>query len=177
MLRSEQLSLREEVSLNEELGVRISAKVNRRARPNECVKFSLHVEEIEKVSEVQAVSHSNLPKKIEKVKERQTPELQPAWLNTCSLCLFTTFSGVGFKHTLSFLDVFWVQQRILTNIYSKTTIRSIFSFQITSLLLGLSARLARTENSLQALAEKGKRAHAQTGGGDTDERVSGGNIF
>ena len=58
------------MSLNEELGVRISAKVNRRARPNECVKFSLHVEEIEKVSEVQAVSHSNLPKKNRKSKRK-----------------------------------------------------------------------------------------------------------
>ncbi len=50
VLRSEQLSLKEEVSLNEELGRRIAEVVHGRARHNERVKFDLHVEEIEKIT-------------------------------------------------------------------------------------------------------------------------------
>ncbi|TRY73430.1 hypothetical protein TCAL_15764 [Tigriopus californicus] len=50
VLRSEQLSLKEEMALNEELGLQVSHLVHQLAKPNECVKFNLHVEEIDKIT-------------------------------------------------------------------------------------------------------------------------------
>ena len=50
VLRAEQLSLKEEMSLNEELGRQVSALVHSQAKPNECVKYNLHVEEIDKIT-------------------------------------------------------------------------------------------------------------------------------
>lgn len=50
VLRSEQLSLREEIALNEELGRSVGAHVHSKAKPNECVKYNLHVEEIDKIT-------------------------------------------------------------------------------------------------------------------------------
>eukprot|EP00095_Tigriopus_kingsejongensis_P003655 maker-scaffold11_size778918-snap-gene-1.11 protein:Tk03655 transcript:maker-scaffold11_size778918-snap-gene-1.11-mRNA-1 annotation:"protein shroom" len=50
VLRAEQLSLKEEMALNEELGLQVSHLVHNLAKPNECVKFNLHVEEIDKIT-------------------------------------------------------------------------------------------------------------------------------
>ena len=50
VLRAEQLSLKEEMALNEELGLQVSRLVHSKAKPNECVKFNLHVEEIDKIT-------------------------------------------------------------------------------------------------------------------------------
>ena len=50
VLRAEQLSLKEEVALNEDLGRNVSREVHAVAKPNECVKFNLHIEEIDKIT-------------------------------------------------------------------------------------------------------------------------------
>ena len=50
VLRSEQLSLKEEMSLNDTLGQQVGQLVQDRAKPNEWVKFKLHVEEIDKIT-------------------------------------------------------------------------------------------------------------------------------
>lgn len=50
VLRAEQLSLKEEVEANEELGAGVRDVVHRTAKPNECVKFNLHVAEIDKIT-------------------------------------------------------------------------------------------------------------------------------
>ena len=50
MLRAEQLSLKEEVALNEDLGRQVGGIVRQSAKTNECVKYNLHVEEIDKIT-------------------------------------------------------------------------------------------------------------------------------
>lgn len=60
VLRSEQLSLKEEMTLNEELGQSVSSLVSQMAKPQECVKFNLHVEEIEKITNLLLVLSGRL---------------------------------------------------------------------------------------------------------------------
>ena len=60
VLRSEQLSLKEEMTLNEELGRSVSSLVHQMAKPQECVKFNLHVEEIEKITNLLLVLSGRL---------------------------------------------------------------------------------------------------------------------
>jgi protein Shroom len=50
VLRAEQLSLKEEMAMNDELGYLVRATVDTRAKPNEFVKFNLHVAEIDKIT-------------------------------------------------------------------------------------------------------------------------------
>ena len=50
VLRAEQLSLKEEITLNEELGSGVREAVHSLAKPNECVKFNMHVTEIDKIT-------------------------------------------------------------------------------------------------------------------------------
>ena len=50
LLRAEQLSLKEETKLNEEVGRAITLQVMQTARPAECDKYKLHVEEIDKIT-------------------------------------------------------------------------------------------------------------------------------
>ena len=49
-MRAEQLSLKEEMTLNEELGQHVTSLVTSRAKENETLKFKLHVEEIDKIT-------------------------------------------------------------------------------------------------------------------------------
>jgi len=50
MLRVELQSLKSETKTNEEIGRQITVKVMQVAQPNECEKFKLHVEEIDKIT-------------------------------------------------------------------------------------------------------------------------------
>jgi len=51
VLRSEELSLKEEMALNEQLGAEVGAMVKASpAKPSEVLKFKLHVEEIDKIT-------------------------------------------------------------------------------------------------------------------------------
>lgn len=50
ILRAEQVALKEETKLNEELGREITVQVMQLAQPNECDKYKLHLEEIDKIS-------------------------------------------------------------------------------------------------------------------------------
>ena len=51
MLRAEELSLQEEMALNEQLGQEVAAIVKTSAaKPNEVLKFKLYVEEIDKIT-------------------------------------------------------------------------------------------------------------------------------
>lgn len=46
----EQLAIREEISINEELGASVTGRVEQLAKSNEVDKFKLHVEEVEKIT-------------------------------------------------------------------------------------------------------------------------------
>ena len=50
VLRAEQICLREETKLNDDLGRQISVRVMQLAQPNECEKYKLHVEETDKIA-------------------------------------------------------------------------------------------------------------------------------
>ena len=50
MLRAELTSLKTETKSNEEIGRQITVKVMQVAQPNECEKYKLHVEEIDKIT-------------------------------------------------------------------------------------------------------------------------------
>ena len=50
VLRAEQICLKEETKLNDDLGRQISVRVMQLARPNECEKYKLHVEESDKIA-------------------------------------------------------------------------------------------------------------------------------
>ena len=50
MLKAEQICLREETKLNDDLGRQISVRVMQLAQPNECEKYKLHVEETDKIA-------------------------------------------------------------------------------------------------------------------------------
>jgi len=50
ILRSEQLSLEEETSLNDELGASVASIIIKVARPHESSKYRLHVEEVGKIT-------------------------------------------------------------------------------------------------------------------------------
>ena len=51
VLRAEELALSEEIALNEQLGHEVAAKVkDSPAKPNEVLKFELHVEEIDRIT-------------------------------------------------------------------------------------------------------------------------------
>ncbi|XP_059080117.1 NHS-like protein 1 isoform X2 [Tigriopus californicus] len=50
ILKAEQVALKEETKLNEELGREITLQVMQLAQPNECDKYKLHLEEIDKIS-------------------------------------------------------------------------------------------------------------------------------
>eukprot|EP00095_Tigriopus_kingsejongensis_P005933 maker-scaffold316_size209483-snap-gene-1.28 protein:Tk05933 transcript:maker-scaffold316_size209483-snap-gene-1.28-mRNA-1 annotation:"protein shroom" len=50
ILKGEQVTLKAETKLNEDLGREISVQVMQTAQPNECDKFKLHLEEIDKIS-------------------------------------------------------------------------------------------------------------------------------
>jgi hypothetical protein len=50
VLRSEMSTLKSETKTNEEIGRKISVKVMQVAQPNECEKYKLHVEEIDKIT-------------------------------------------------------------------------------------------------------------------------------
>ena len=49
-LRSRQSEAKDRARSNEELGARVCARVMRTARPNECDKYKLHVEEVDKIT-------------------------------------------------------------------------------------------------------------------------------
>ena len=50
VLKAEQICLREETKLNDDLGRQISVRVMQLAQPNECEKYKLHVEETDKIA-------------------------------------------------------------------------------------------------------------------------------
>ena len=50
VLRAELISLKSETKSNEEIGRQITVKVMQVAQPNECEKYKLHVEEIDKIT-------------------------------------------------------------------------------------------------------------------------------
>ena len=50
VLKAEQICLREETKLNDDLGRQIAVRVMQLARPNECEKYKLHVEETDKIA-------------------------------------------------------------------------------------------------------------------------------
>ena len=50
VLRAELTSLKTETKSNEEIGRQITVKVMQVAQPNECEKYKLHVEEIDKIT-------------------------------------------------------------------------------------------------------------------------------
>merc|ERR1712020_147048 len=50
VLRAELTSLKTETRANEEVGRKITVKVMQAAQPNECEKYKLHVEEIDKIT-------------------------------------------------------------------------------------------------------------------------------
>ena len=52
VLRAEELSLKEEMALNEQLGQEVSSivKAHPEAKPSEVLKFKLHVEEIDRIT-------------------------------------------------------------------------------------------------------------------------------
>ena len=50
VLRAEQVSLKGEKKLNEEIGRQITVKVMQTAQPNECEKYKLLVEETDKIT-------------------------------------------------------------------------------------------------------------------------------
>ena len=50
VLRAEQVSLKGEKKLNEELGRQVTVKVMQSAAPNECEKYKLLVEETDKIT-------------------------------------------------------------------------------------------------------------------------------
>merc|ERR1712203_939008 len=50
VLRAELISLKTETKTNEEIGRQITVKVMQVAQPNECEKYKLHVEEIDKIT-------------------------------------------------------------------------------------------------------------------------------
>lgn len=50
ILRMEQLAIREEIRINDELGSAVSNRVEQLAKSNEVDKFKLHVEEVEKIT-------------------------------------------------------------------------------------------------------------------------------
>ena len=50
VLRAEQICLKEETKLNDDLGRQISVRVMQLAQPNECEKYKLHVEETDKIA-------------------------------------------------------------------------------------------------------------------------------
>ena len=50
MLRAELTNLKTETKTNEEVGRQITVKVMQVAQPNECEKYKLHVEEIDKIT-------------------------------------------------------------------------------------------------------------------------------
>ena len=50
VFRAELLNLKVETKTNEELGRQITVKVMQVAQPNECEKYKLHVEEIDKIT-------------------------------------------------------------------------------------------------------------------------------
>merc|ERR1719188_767629 len=50
VLRAEQICLKEETKLNDDLGRAVSVRVMQLAQPNECEKYKLHVEETDKIA-------------------------------------------------------------------------------------------------------------------------------
>ena len=50
VLRAEQVSLKSETKMNEELGRQVTVKVMQSAAPNECEKYKLLVEETDKIT-------------------------------------------------------------------------------------------------------------------------------
>ena len=49
-LRARQSELKDRAKRNEEAGARVAVRVMRSARPNECDKYKLHVEEVDKIT-------------------------------------------------------------------------------------------------------------------------------
>jgi protein Shroom len=49
-LRADQICLKEETKVNEGVGQQISVQVMQLAQPNECEKYKLHVEEMDKIT-------------------------------------------------------------------------------------------------------------------------------
>ena len=49
-LRARQSELKDRAKRNEESGARVAVRVMRSARPNECDKYKLHVEEVDKIT-------------------------------------------------------------------------------------------------------------------------------
>jgi hypothetical protein len=103
-LRTEQSSLKDETKANEELGRQLAAQVLQLAQPNECEKFKLHVDEIDKITSLLYGLSGRLAKAEHSLdtwpvesdadgKVRCSALLFPDQSTKCHLCLFRTNSS------------------------------------------------------------------------------------